>query len=470
MNPEYNENILHMILEANLKSLGSIAVKVIQALNTDSELEEVENLVLKDAALTAKTIKIANAYKTKDDIERKSLRDAIIRIGFDGLKSICICIAIIENIPARHSHQRTMIVDALQRSFETAIHARNLIAKMGDDDPHVGYISGLLRNIGELCFLSSSVPNLPEYRELLADGLTSEQACLTLSGFDYDDLTEQLVESWELPNTINDAMNPAAVTECGKAVQVANDLTLAIRSGRESKAFTQVSRRLVDEYGLGFKDAVTFIKDGFSSARQEFAQYAPNISAPDTGRDQFTYGEVKRKASRPVDASGVRNAIKKLGDLGKTGAQLATGYSVLAEALYNYSAFDRVVISSVDRSNNRIKAIAASGADTNSLRDSFSFNYGEDDSLIKRILTLKEPVHLDRSTEPELFDFLDRPVKALAADTSAFYLCPIIADSEVVSVVYMDAGEKENAIDPEQLQAADQLIKSVAEAMSGFKV
>lgn len=469
------ESILEMIFNSDLRTLGGVATEAVTALNKQCGANEIESIVLKDAALTAEVIKIASTLKTDSDTQRKSLHEAIIRIGHDGLRSVFICIGIVENIPSRNGAQRAMVLDCLHRCFETATHADNLAKKLtGGDNNSDAYIAGLLCNIGELAFFCSPIVNLKDYTDLTREGLTPEQACLSLCGFDYDELCEQIVEKWQLSPLINDAFKENPATDKGRAVKAAFELTRAFHNGRNSKAFIQVSKRLVREFKLGFKESVAFIEKGVEHAKAEFNQYKPLIQKdtafiqksplePDGNNiDQLA---AKQQTIRPLDRDGQENVLNKFLELAKKRYSLRIYCTVLSDALYNYVSFERVVISDLT-SNNELTAIAVSGTDTQNLKKNFSFIFNPEKSVIREIIEKKKILYFSKASEPKSYDLVDDNIKNIAGTGRAFCLSPIIQNSKVIAIAYMDMGAKQLPIAKEQIKATNILINSVSSALS----
>ncbi len=470
-------NALDMILNSDLRALGSVATKVITTLNNQPDAGDIEDIILKDAALTAQIIRIANTSKTERDKQRNSLQEAIVRVGYDGIRSICICIGIVENIPVRNAFQKGLILDCLRRCFETAIHADNLVKKISDTQNKDAYIAGLLCNIGELAFISSPIVNLVEYKELQNVGLTPEQACLSLCGCDYDELSEQIVEKWELSPFINDAFNSKPASNTGKAIKMAFELTRAFHSGQNSKAFIEVSKQLVREFKLSFKESVSFIEKGIQHAQSEFKQYEPMLQKKTGGFTSTSRhanfsshtAELEPMASaamgREVDWKGLERALDKFSELGQTTAATKIYCSILSDALYNYAAFERVVISEV-KNTIELKAIALSGPNTQGLGKNFSFSFVFGESLISEIISTRQAFHYSERTSAEDFAFIDQNIKQAVTKEQEFYLCPIVQQEQVIAVAFMDMGSKRLAIAEAQLKAANILMDGVKSAIN----
>jgi len=471
---DIKKNIVDMILNSELRSLGAVATNVVSALNESSDLSNIEDIVLKDASLTAQIIKIANSSKSEMDVQRKNLHEAIVRIGHDGIRSICICIGIIENIPLRNHDLRIMIFECLHRSFETAIHAENLTKKATGSDNKDAYIAGLLCNVGELAFLSSSIINLKEYKELIEEGLPPEMACLSLCGLDFDELSEQIVEKWELSTLINDAFNKNPETVKGNAIKVAFDLTRAYYSGQSSKAFIEVSKNLVRDFGFSLQETITFLEKGIESSQLEFNRYG-SILQDNTNRHQ--QGKTTPKASpdaiapkssemaRPLDITGQNAAIKKFILLSKKKSSIRVFYSILTDALHNYTAFDRVVLSEI-KNNSAVKAANVSGAGADELFADFSFRFATDESTVSTIISTKKPLYISKENDPEVYENVDDSIKTLAGINGEMFLCPIVKNGTVVSIVFMDMGIKRLSISDEQMKAATTMTGSVTKAIS----
>jgi len=474
MTEDKKSNVLSMILNSELRSLGAVATNVVSALNEGSDLKTIETIILKDASLTAQIIKVANSSKSEADIQRNSLYDAIVRIGHDGLRSICITIGIIEHIPLRNHDQRIMIFECLHRSFETAIHAENLTKKMTNSDSKDAYIAGLLCNVGELAFLSSSIINLKEYNELTESGLTPEMACLSLCDFDFDELSEQIVEKWELSILINDAFinNPATVT--GNAIKVAFELTRAYYSGQNSKAFIEVSRSLVRDFGFSLKETIHFIEKGIESSQIEFNRYGSILQEK---ANPFQEGGIKRHSgeygdesngkgfARPLDIAGQNTAIKKFVVLAQKKASTRVFYSILVDSLHGYTSFDRVVIAEV-KNKSELKAVNVSGAGAQKLFSGFSFKFEVGGSTVSEIIDTKKPLYISQKINPEIYECVDENIKRLSGVNGEFFLSPIVKNDTVISIAYMDMGGKDATISEEQMKAATIMVGSVSKAIS----
>ncbi len=476
MDQDKKDNILDIILNSDLRSLGAIATEVISALNTQSDSTVIEDIILKDAALTAQIIRVANTSKYDTDTERRSLHEAVVRIGYDGLHSICICIGIVENIPLRHHDQRIMILECLHRCFETAVHAQNLSERLNGSTNKDAYIAGLLSNVGELAFLSSSMLNLKEYKELINTGLTPEMACLSLCGFDYSELSEQLVEKWELSTLINDAFNEVPATNEGKAVKMAYELTHAYHSGQSSKAFINASKRLVRDFGLSLKESVAFIEKGIEYSQVEFNKFRPLLQEKSNPYLSQTTKHGSRGAgnsasdknvARPLDSEGQKSAINKFLDLAKKNSTIRVYYSILADALYGYTAFERVVIAEViDNSKLKATNVVGAGTDSQELFSAFSFSFNFGESIISTIIETKEFLYLSKNDDPDTYDLIDNSIKTIADINGEFYLAPIIHNNVVTSIAYMDMGIKQVPISTEQIDAAKAMIEKLSNVLS----
>ncbi len=108
------------IIRLNRKTLNHKKLKLF----CDSHLAEI---ILKDAALTQKVLRIANsAYNNpSSDNEITTISRAVVQLGFRGIKAISLSVMLIDTLLKKDSQQRMM--QWLARGFHSAVQAQNLI-------------------------------------------------------------------------------------------------------------------------------------------------------------------------------------------------------------------------------------------------------------------------------------------------------------------------------------------------------
>jgi len=151
LNPQ--EDWQNIIYNLDLQIMSGSLLQITNLLDQpNTTAKQLANVVLTDIMLTSRVLKIANSathYPAKTSDEG-ALTQAIVRVGFNGLRAICLCVSLMDHL-IKKKENRTQLMACISRSFETAVQARNVakIMKVNTEDV---FIAGLLQNIGELSF------------------------------------------------------------------------------------------------------------------------------------------------------------------------------------------------------------------------------------------------------------------------------------------------------------------------------
>jgi HD-like signal output (HDOD) protein len=271
MAEQVNKNETFWLELIKTTELGAMAgtLDEIQNLISDenSTVKQLADIILRDVTLATRVLSIANSIvnpNQQNDYEG-SLTQAIVKIGFQGLRAICISASIMDRILKNSNHQQE-IISCLNESFENAIHARNIAEKTGAAMEDV-FIAGLLQNIGEVIFWCSPIPDRPEYQELLKYAVdTPEQALKKLSGLDFDDMSAILTTDWNLSELLQQTLN-GEITRATKAVFLGRRITQASKHGWESKEINTLLQTQLKELDFDIMSGIEFIKQGCETAK-----------------------------------------------------------------------------------------------------------------------------------------------------------------------------------------------------------
>ncbi len=122
---------------------------------SDSTASDLSRVVLQDAALTARLLRIANSplfNVTGRSISTVSR--AVVLLGFDEVRSICLSIAVVESM--LKGQQKDLVLDQMARSFHAAVQARAFAVQRGDKAPEEVFIATLLYQLGDMAFWTFS--------------------------------------------------------------------------------------------------------------------------------------------------------------------------------------------------------------------------------------------------------------------------------------------------------------------------
>jgi len=174
---------------ASIENAGALAAKLLTDQNT---LQACSQIILRDLGLTLRLLRIANSVLLNPGGKAvTSVTHAAALLGTDALAQI------VDTVP-RHklAHPARELVALCHL---TAVMARNLMGRLEPRYAEEAFVSGLFRNIGELCFALE----MPEdYRKILAGSqgqmIGLRASCQRQTHFDFDELSAGLLQHWSL--------------------------------------------------------------------------------------------------------------------------------------------------------------------------------------------------------------------------------------------------------------------------------
>lgn len=209
----------------------------------DTSIATLAQAALRDTALTAKLLRLANStYYNPGRNAISTVSRAVLVLGFDVVRSICLSIALLDSLGS--GEQRDEVTRVLARSLHAAIQARHIAQDRGDDSPEEVFIAALLYRLGELafwCFGGEQTEALLEARAEYATDTEAEQAAL---GFRLKQLTQGLVREWKLNPLLQQTLSGTASEMRARNIELSHRLAVAAEAGWDSDEVSALTRQL----------------------------------------------------------------------------------------------------------------------------------------------------------------------------------------------------------------------------------
>ena len=128
-------------------------VQEIVSVSQDSETSasEMAQAVLRDSAMTAKVLRLANSsYYNPARNHVSTISRAVVLLGFDTVRSMCLSIALIDSLT--QGQQREQVIQEMARSLHAAVQARNVALQRHDSSPEEVFVAALLYRLGDMAF------------------------------------------------------------------------------------------------------------------------------------------------------------------------------------------------------------------------------------------------------------------------------------------------------------------------------
>lgn len=228
--------------------------------NPDTTVEEIENLIKKDAGLSSSILRTANSAFFGDS-KCDKLHDALLRLGNREIfKVASMTIAgrwLSNNITGGYGWEPG---DLCKHSLCVAIAAEVLAKESGKVPPDVAYLGGLLHDVGKLALAYSCSDLFEQVRihqkETQCSWRVAEK---TIFGYDHTDVGGILLETWSYPiNLIETALYYPRPSLAGKEhlpliahVHAAKHLSLQLGVGVGEEGFTtELDESVFAEVGI----------------------------------------------------------------------------------------------------------------------------------------------------------------------------------------------------------------------------
>ncbi len=197
--------IEYIIHTKEFATLPSITTGILEMLDRDEVfIHELTKLIESDPALTMKLLRVANSplYGVRGQI--KTLRNAIMKMGFRRLTNIVLSVAIFSKFWLSTTKGAAEIMDKFwYHSASTGTIAKSISSKSNQEYHGTEFIGGLLYKIGKLAMVQNNVHRYNKVIELVEnEGATDYDAEKTIFGFTHVDVGDKIAGEWKLPGIL----------------------------------------------------------------------------------------------------------------------------------------------------------------------------------------------------------------------------------------------------------------------------
>ncbi len=133
----------------DLSTIPSILFKVISVVKDENASpNELYGLIAKDQSLAEKVVRVANSPVFGHSGEIKDIRQAIMFLGYNRIKSIAMGMSVMEMFPARNFNIKNLWI----HSYEVAFLSAAISEIVPSTSPSESFLAGLLHDIGRIIF------------------------------------------------------------------------------------------------------------------------------------------------------------------------------------------------------------------------------------------------------------------------------------------------------------------------------
>ncbi len=197
----------------NLPSPPGVAAQVVQlAQNPDLDLGSVAEVITRDPSLTAKILRVANSPMYAQRRKSNNLRQALVVLGMNATVTLALGFSL---LPVLRSHKsgNDHYTHIWRRAVLSAVAGRTLAGVAGLTNPEDAFLACLLQDIGVLAIDRVEPGFYQEAGDLMLDHdrlVAYEKEHL---GADHADVGVWLLDFWNIPNYLQDAVRTSHALE-----------------------------------------------------------------------------------------------------------------------------------------------------------------------------------------------------------------------------------------------------------------
>ncbi|MFZ0932519.1 MAG: HDOD domain-containing protein [Syntrophobacteraceae bacterium] len=210
----------------DLPSMPHIAARVLEKLaDEDSTPREIHQLIIKDQALAARVLKVANSPYYGASRSISTLRDAVMFMGFDAIRSL-IMTAVLKGMFLNVGLSEKLL---WEHAVGCGIAARKISDEIGFERKEEAYLAGLMHDVGKTAlFLRSPAVMREIMQEVYNDGAEFFDVEQRKLGFTHADVGGIIADKWRFTIDIEEAIanhhQPGQTRELTQIVSLANSI------------------------------------------------------------------------------------------------------------------------------------------------------------------------------------------------------------------------------------------------------
>jgi putative nucleotidyltransferase with HDIG domain len=192
----------------NLPSFPPVVQEVLKFLdNRNSDARTVAVLISKDAAISAKLLRVVNSafYGLRGEVT--TISHAVALLGLDQLRLLLVGVALLEQGRGRDPHLDQVRKILWEHSFASSNWAQQLAKATRYMPVEEAAVASLLHDVGKIA-LSAADPKLflQTMRQGIAEGVPSFEMEERLLGFNHVETGKLIADRWRLPQPVRTAI------------------------------------------------------------------------------------------------------------------------------------------------------------------------------------------------------------------------------------------------------------------------
>jgi HD-like signal output (HDOD) protein len=416
----------------------------------ESSAAQLARVVLQDAAMTAKLLRVANSPvfnpmgKPISTVSR-----AVVQLGFGEVRSICLSIAVVEAMLKGKQKQR--VIEEMARSFHAAVQARSFAEKRKDQSPEEVFIATLLFHLGDMAFWAFAGETAEtldtEFRQ--REGDDPEKVQREVLGFVFRELTLGLSREWKLGELLEQSLqgktdkNPRAGN-----IALGYQLAVASEKGWKDPEVKKLVGRIAENLYMPVEDVIKLVQENAREASDTASFYGAGragelIPVPGSRKgEQAADAEQESGCTEYLapDPMLQLTILRELSTLMESKPDFNMVLEMVLEGMYRGIGMDRTLFALRTPDHQFLVGRYALGIDNEQFCRRFHFETaGRKRNLFTHVVESKQALWIgSEQGDSGGIEILLTPQVEEISNGAPFYVTPIEIHGKVIGVFYAD--------------------------------
>jgi HD-like signal output (HDOD) protein len=473
---------IEQLTESSMPIFSGTVGKITSVINSsESSASDVAHVVLQDASLTSRLLKLANSFAYNplgQDVS--TISRAVMVLGFERIKSLTLSLVLIDSLAK--GVQRNHLILEMADAFHSAMQAEALAKAKSINKPENVFVTSLLSRIGNMAFWAFASDEQAAFLDqLLQEGMDEAKAERKVLGFALTDLTKDLSQKWALSESLNTFLAGEA-NEYTDLIKAGRELAITSREGWNGVEAKQViestARKLNKPYldieDLAFSTAKNAKKVTHLYGSTEISNNIPQANAltDDAVLDlEVDAVEVamQEESKQQKEIKGIQanpqlqlTIMQDIANAIEEKPSLNIILEMVLEGIHRGVGMDRCLFAILAPDRRRLLCKFALGTNNEQLCKELIIPLASADNVFLKSAAAKKAVHIDSSC-----DHRNIPEQVITlVGTPPYLVMPAIVKGKVIGLFMADRNESNREIEEKDFIAFQQLCQQANMGMT----
>lgn len=424
-----------------------------EAARDDRSATELARVILQDASMTTRLLRVANSIVYNPGRGAiNTVSRAIVVLGFDTVRNLCLSIAIIDTLVEGENRER--VLKEMAQSFHAAVQARSLAEKRRDKSPEEIFIAALLFHLGRMAFWCFAEQVDAAAGKELRQGLDGDHPDpegleKRVLGFTLAELTSALNREWHLSNLLDAALGDRPGHDPRVSnITLGHDIASQAWSGWDNTDMRKILDRAAESLYIPREQIERLVHENARDAAATMANLGARKAGALIPRPEDV---VDAKPETPDTDDSKRERFLKpdrelqlsiLGELSQLLAEEAPAINLLLEmvleGIYRGVGMDRTLIAVLSTDRKSIRAKQTLGWDRQELAQMFHFRVSSPaQNVMDYVIEQRRPLWVTHPPGNNIRGLVNADIERLT-EGGGFFVMPLEIQNKVIGLLYAD--------------------------------